>query len=135
MNAASRRVYDTLSAPYRHAFRAAQGTGDDDDLVQELALAQLSGRSPDYARSAARRFRDGGQGPRGLFTLDDERESGIAAEVADADDLRRDFGAIAHADKIAERFGVTTRRGYQLIAAQIRRAEACGDLFADAGVR
>lgn len=132
MNTASYLVYGALLPQFQQAFAVARGTGDDDDLLQELALAQLSGKTPEFARAAARRFREGGQGPRVIYPLDDKREAAEAAEADadDLDDLARDFGADAHVDAIARRHGVTKRRAYQIIAGQIRRAEACGDLFA-----
>jgi len=134
MNAASHKVFQNLAPGFRHAFALARGTGDDDDLIQDLALAQLLGKSPDFARSAHRRFREGGQGPRAISTLDDERARGIEAEVVDDEDMhedmQREFGACVNVDKIAEHFGVTKRRGYQIIQKQIRRAQASGDLFA-----
>lgn len=131
MNAATFQVFKTLNVHFRNAYHLAAGNGDDDDLVQELALAQLSGKTPNFARAAARRFREGGQGPRFTVEIDDEINVPESCDL-DFDDLNRDFGAIAHAEKIAEKFGVTKRRGYQIIAKQIKRAEDCGDLFAGA---
>lgn len=128
------RILQTLPLEFQEAFRIAQGRGDDDDLLQELALAALAGRTPEFARSAARRFEDGGQAPRRMLEIDEERAAQIEAEEADVSGLDFDFGALVDAGEIAKRFGVGRRRAYQLIQKQIAQAEACGDLFCGAAL-
>lgn len=140
MNAISLRVFNTLSTESKAAFEKSRAAESEnlDDLLQQLALAELEHRTSDYARSATRRFREGGRAPRMTVALDAERDEYADAFAFSPEDYCEDEEIEYPLDfrvdiaEISSKFGVTSRRAYQIVQSQIERASSNFDLFAGA---
>lgn len=132
MNALTLRTLSTFPTEHQSQVRAHR-FDDINELVQQVALALLEANSDDTiraifnrARSATRRFRQ---------NLAHYCRSLDAVENIAAGDVTETAAARTRrltTREITADFGVTTRRGRQIVAAQIERARM-GDLFADYG--
>ncbi|MFZ5882406.1 MAG: hypothetical protein ACOYYI_01345 [Chloroflexota bacterium] len=147
LHATAQRVFQALPPCFKDAFYSHHDQDDPDDFLGELSLAWLEGRTPAQARSRARRFTEGGQGPRGKKISLEAVEAWMAGEEERGVDhglnillsmvKKRETGALGSGldgiptstEEIARRRGVTRRRAQQLLKAQVESAKACGDLW------
>ena len=147
-------VYRSLEREYQRAFLAHNYPDDPDELLAELALAQVERVPPMTARCRVRRFADGGNSVRSKACVsieafrrenEDEDESWQPLELSE--EQRREMYEQRYARElnqvgldcvkldiasIANRHRVSTRRAYQIIEKQIERARVNSDLFAAA---
>lgn len=134
------RVFNSLPPSFQQAFFDHKHPDDADDLLNELALAWLEGRTPAQARASVRRFTEGGQGPRRVESLQAWMEKNESHELdvlfSEGENKTEDgeiriHGIPTSTEEIARQRGVTRRRAQQILKEQIARAQLCGDLFLD----
>ncbi|MEF3169504.1 MAG: hypothetical protein K6360_09325, partial [Deltaproteobacteria bacterium] len=138
----AQRVFDLLPPDFQRVFISHAHDDDPDDFLGELIIAWLEGRTPAQARSAARRFSEGGQAPRAIASLDawmerhghEDKNHGLEMvfieeeEEEEKKEINLD-GFILDSKELATRLGVTRRRAQQIIKQQVDRAKELGDLF------
>lgn len=138
LHTTAQRALNKLPDKFREAFFSHAHNDDIDDFLGELALAFLEGRTPDQARSAMRRFTEGGQGPRSMVSLESWMENNNKDDIPIFDQEEEERteragtidGIPVSTMEIAAKFGVTRRRAQQLLKQQVEKAKMCGDLFA-----
>lgn len=149
-------VYRSLEREYQRAFLSHNYPDDPDELLAELALAQVERVPALTARCRVRRFTDGGNSVRSKACVsieafrrenDDEGDNDSWQPLELSEEQRREMYEQRYARElnqvgldcvkldiasIANRHRVSMRRAYQIIEKQIERARANSDLFAAA---
>lgn len=139
LHLAARRVFNLLPPDFQRVFISHAHDDDPDDFLGELIIAWLEGYTIAQARSAARRFSEGGQAPRAMVSLEawmekhghEDKNHGLEMvfiEEEEKKEINLD-GFILDSKELAGRLGVTRRRAQQIIKQQVDRARALGDLF------